>query len=61
MGRRLTGRGTHDAGVRRTAGPVAASLATLALVAGCAGPSLSSGGEQGFVTSDGSVLVLEPS
>lgn len=55
-----TARGTRR-GARRTAGPVAATLATLALVTGCTGPSLSSGGEQGFVTSDGSVSVLEPS
>lgn len=53
--------GRTDAGVRRTAGPFAALLATLLLAAGCSGPSLSSGGEQGFVTSDGSVSVLEVS
>ncbi len=53
--------GRADAGVRRTPGPFAALLATLLLAAGCTGPSLSSGGEQGFVTSDGSVSVLEPS
>jgi thiol-disulfide isomerase/thioredoxin len=48
------------AGVRRTGGPLVALVATLLLAAGCTGPSLSSGGEQGFVTSDGSVSVLEP-
>ena len=48
-------------GGRRTPGPVAALLVTLLLLTGCAGPSLSSSGEQGFVTSDGSVSVLEAS
>ncbi len=35
--------------------------ATLLVLTGCSGPALSSGGEQGFVTSDGSVSVLESS
>ncbi len=48
-------------GGRRTPGPVAALLGTLLLLSGCTGPSLSSSGEQGFVTSDGSVSVLEAS
>ena len=52
--------------VRRTAAPrisaAAATVASLAALAGCTGgPSLSSSGEQGFVTSDGSVSVLDPS
>ncbi|QIK65134.1 TlpA family protein disulfide reductase [Nocardioides sp. HDW12B] len=48
---------------RRTAGARVTSAAAAALLAltGCTGPSLSSSGEQGFVTSDGSVSVLEPS
>ncbi len=44
----------------RSAATAAAVLAVLALT-GCTGSSLSSSGEQGFVTSDGSVAVLEPS
>lgn len=56
----MPSRASQSIGLRRAAAVTA--LVALGTLAGCTGgPSLSSGGEQGFVTSDGSVLLVETS